>query len=240
MFCLAFLKKNKMLFPKDNFLEENQELAEYLYEFYSSKTEDVETLIKLKKNQVLFHQGVFPSCVFIVKKGILKVYTIDRNGKEYIFSLVKENNIIGYSTLMSNTSYLYSITAITNCEIVVINKDFFHSLFESDSLFLKRMNSNLIRSLIALTHNAHIIANYSVRERTALSLLNLQDFFTKLSCSNGYIELSRENHSNIVGTSVESLVRVLHDFKIENLIEVDKSKIKVLNKQGLIKASGFL
>lgn len=102
------------------------------------------------------------------------------------------------------------------------------------------MNANLIRSLIAFTHNAHIIANYSVRERTALSLINLDDFFTKLSYSDGFIDLSRMNHSNIIGTSVESLVRILHDFKVENLIEVDKSKIKVLNKQGLIKASGFI
>lgn len=229
-----------MLFPKGNFLEDNQDLAEYLYKHYSNETEDVEVLIKLKKNQVLFHQGVFPSSVFIVKKGILKVYTVDGNGKEYIFSLVKENNIIGYSTLLSNTPYLYSISAITNCEIVVINKDFFHSLFDSDSLFLKRMNANLIRSLIAFTHNAHIIANYSVRERTALSLINLDEFYTKLSYSDGFIDLSRMNHSNIIGTSVESLVRILHDFKVENLIEVDKSKIKVLNKQGLIKASCFM
>ena len=66
-----------MLFPKGNFLEDNQDLAEYLYEHYSNETEDVEVLIKLKKNQVLFHQGVFPSSVFIVKKGILKVYTVD-------------------------------------------------------------------------------------------------------------------------------------------------------------------
>lgn len=226
-----------MLFPKDNFLHENKKLTEYLYEKFYQKIFEEGVTIKLKKNQELFHQGVFPSGVYIVKTGILKVFTLDRNGKEYIFCLVKSKNIIGFSTLMSGNNYLYSVSTITDCEIIAINKDFFLSLFDLNPCVLKKMNSNLINGLNTFTHNAHIIANYSVRERTALSLVNLHSFFKDLT--EGVIDLSRKNHSNLVGTSVESLVRVLHDLKEEGLIEIEKSKIKILNYNQLLKVTNY-
>ncbi|MCZ2444113.1 MAG: helix-turn-helix domain-containing protein [Flavobacteriales bacterium] len=43
----------------------------------------------------------------------------------------------------------------------------------------------------------------------------------------------QEDLANIAGTATESLIRTLSDFKSENLIKVEGSKITLLNEQKL-------
>ncbi|MBG6130073.1 CRP-like cAMP-binding protein [Aquimarina sp. EL_43] len=51
---------------------------------------------------------------------------------------------------------------------------------------------------------------------------------------NDGIRLSRKDHSNIVGTSIESLVRVLHDFKEEEVIEIKENAMLIKDMEKLI------
>ncbi|WP_081802061.1 helix-turn-helix domain-containing protein [Aquimarina atlantica] len=48
------------------------------------------------------------------------------------------------------------------------------------------------------------------------------------------MKLSRKDHSNIVGTSIESLVRVLHDFKEEGVIEIKENAMIIKDMEKLI------
>jgi len=52
--------------------------------------------------------------------------------------------------------------------------------------------------------------------------------------------LSRKDHSNIVGTSVESLVRVLHDFKEEEIIKISKNSIYIIDIKKLVKICNLI
>ena len=48
------------------------------------------------------------------------------------------------------------------------------------------------------------------------------------------MSISREDLANIVGTSPESVIRTLSDFKDEGLIEIKASKIKLVEIDKLI------
>jgi CRP-like cAMP-binding protein len=47
------------------------------------------------------------------------------------------------------------------------------------------------------------------------------------------MQMSREDLANIAGTATESLIRTLSDFKSERLIEIQGSKITILNEKKL-------
>jgi CRP/FNR family transcriptional regulator len=53
------------------------------------------------------------------------------------------------------------------------------------------------------------------------------------------ITLSREDLANRVGTAVETLVRLLHEFKDENLVETKGRIIKVLDAKKLVEVANF-
>lgn len=83
------------------------------------------------------------------------------------------------------------------------------------------------------------MAQRSVRQRAALSLLMLKDTYGIEHEQEGEIEinLTREDLANIIGTATESLIRLLNEFKKENLIETKGRKIRILNSKGLLLAS---
>ena len=53
------------------------------------------------------------------------------------------------------------------------------------------------------------------------------------------INLTREDLANIVGTATETLIRLLHDFKEEKLIQTQGRKIRVLDSQKLMRVANL-
>ncbi len=79
------------------------------------------------------------------------------------------------------------------------------------------------------------IAQKTVRERLAEVLLLLMDTFDLDEEHTLQISLTREELANMVGTATESVIRLLSEFKADNLIELNGRKIKLLNIPKLIK-----
>ncbi|PKV52889.1 CRP-like cAMP-binding protein [Aquimarina sp. MAR_2010_214] len=198
--------------------------------------EETKIPITLKKRQVLFYEGTIPSGIYVLKKGKIKKYSTGLSNKEHIFSLVKENEIFGHHNLLCDEVYSYSVACLTDCLFYLIPKEVFLSIIETNHeiryLFLKDMS----REFGMFINNSMVMAQHSVRERTALSIIKLENFFDE----NGSFSLSRRDHSNIVGTSIESLARVLYDFKKEKIIEIKEKTIKVIDMKKLIAATNFV
>jgi CRP-like cAMP-binding protein len=107
-------------------------------------------------------------------------------------------------------------------------------------------NPHISKSLLkALSHELGVVeervqslAQKSVRERLAETLLFLQTTFsTEQNEDVISITLPREDIANIVGTATETVIRLLSDFKSDKLIELEGKKIRILNKKGLEKIS---
>ena len=78
--------------------------------------------IQLKKGEVIQSKGELNSKLYLVKKGLLRSYTIDNKGKEHIFMFALENGTIGDATLPNQPCELF-IDAIEASEVIVIEKN---------------------------------------------------------------------------------------------------------------------
>jgi CRP/FNR family transcriptional regulator len=100
------------------------------------------------------------------------------------------------------------------------------------------LRNGIIKELSTeLADRANFITNMaqkSVRERLAFSLLLLMDIYMGEA-----INLSREDMANFVGTATETLIRLLKDFKEESLIETQARKITVLDRNKLMLIAGI-
>ena len=89
--------------------------------FYTSK--------KVSKNEFLLREGEVCHQTFFVEKGLLRMYSIDKNGKEHIIQFAPENWLISdRSSLYFNEQSSYFIDAIEDSEIVLLKQDFFINL----------------------------------------------------------------------------------------------------------------
>ena len=81
----------------------------------------------------------------------------------------------------------------------------------------------------------------SIRERLAFTLLKLGDTYGVDGGEGEKIDivLTREEIAGLVGTATETVIRLLSEFKKDELIEFDGKKIIILNKKGLARLSDF-
>ncbi len=198
-------------------------------------------LKQFRKGQNIFTEGTYPAGIYFIKKGKVKKYKTLNGGKEQIIYICSEGELLGYAAFLGEERYPDSAAVLTDATIGFIPKEKLLILMDQYDEISKMLTKNLSHEFGVLVN---VIATYtrkSVRERVALTLLILHEKFRDNENETGdvLIELSREDFANIVGTAVETLVRLLHDFKEENLIETQGRKILIKNMQQLLKIANI-
>jgi CRP-like cAMP-binding protein/AmiR/NasT family two-component response regulator len=192
-------------------------------------TENREKRVYKKKTEI-FREGDFPLYLFYIQKGKIKTYKTNEDGKELIINLYGEGEFFGYVNLMQNQGYVESAASLEDTELILIPKsDFFKLLHQNrqvSQMFIKMLSENIKENedqLLKLAYN-------SVRKRVSECLLK---FFASDENPESALKVSREDLSNMAGTSIETAIRTLSDFKDEKLIEISSGKIKILDYKKL-------
>lgn len=206
-------------------------------EFLKSRMKDH----RYKKGHSLFIEGTRPSGIFFLKSGKVKKYKSNAEGKEQIIYICNTGELVGYHALLCEEPYPDSAATIEDSVIAFIAKEHFLEVLNRSPFLSNKLLKNLSHEYGVLVNGIATFAHRSVRERLALSLLILKEKFRITGQENKPVEiiLSREDLANMVGTAVETLVRLLHDFKDEKLIETEGRKIRVLDAKKLVKVANF-
>jgi CRP-like cAMP-binding protein len=186
-----------------------------------------------KRGSIIYREGNRMSGFYCVQHGIVKIYKTGFDGKEQIIRFAKSGDIIGYRSVIS------SEPACTTTE--VLEESRLCHIPAAMLMNLVKTNGNFAVALMKLTckelgeANSYItdIAQKTVRERLAEILIHLDEEFGVNDEGILNISLTREELSNIVGTATESIIRLLSDFKNDQLIALNGRKIKILDKPGL-------
>ncbi len=187
-----------------------------------------------KKNQTIFVDGSFPRGVYCINHGKVKVYALGDEGKEQIVHIAKEGEVVGFRAMLSGQAYRLSATTLEDAKICFIPKEFFLNILDKNvnlrNSLIQKLSEELGERAIFITN----LAQKTVRERLAYSLLVLMGIY-----GDDPINLSREDLANFVGTATETLIRLLRDFKEEGLIDTQARKIFIQNKEGLFALAGW-
>ncbi len=177
-----------------------------------------------RKKMEIFAEGDSPAYVFLVKSGNVKVYKSHPDGKELITNLYKANDYFGFESILENSLYKESASAMEDSELIVIPKHDFLTLLHNNSEVSNIFISLLCKKVKEKEHQLLNLAYNSVRQRTAEALLKI----FQLKDSDQKLSVSRDDLAKMVGTASESVIRVLSDFKDEGLIDIESGKIKIL------------
>jgi CRP/FNR family transcriptional regulator len=196
-----------------------------------------------KKGQRLIQEGTRPLGVYCIKSGKVKVFKLGQQGKEHITSILKEGDLVGYRAMLSDSLYHVSVEALEEVIACHIPREEFLKSFHSDKVLNNTLITELSTEVISLTNVITDIAQKPVRERTAATLVLLNSVY---SSSNGdsnddlsEINLTRESLANMVGTATETLIRIIHDFKEEELITTNGRKINIQDLKALQRIGGI-
>lgn len=196
--------------------------------------------LHFNKGEVIFEDGEFPKGVYLIIKGTAKLSKSGAYGKDQILRFIKEDDMIGYRSLLLGEEFQAKAEAMTDLDVLFIPSDVFMNLLENDSKVSYAMLQKFAYELGESSKTITNLAQKTVRERLAEVLLLLEQ---KLGTDpEGFIKISltREEIANLIGTATESAIRLISEFKSDQLIEVEGRNMKILNHEKLAKLAHVL
>lgn len=182
---------------------------------------------KYKKKQVIYAEGNHPVQLFYIKKGIVKTFKCNSEGKELITGIYGEGEYLGYVALLEETVYKDIAVAVEYAELAVIPKDEFEGMMETDWQIARKFINLLAKDITDKEQLLIGLAYNSLRKKVAEALILLSGKYKDA------IKISRDNLAAIAGTATESLIRTLGEFRHEKLIDISEGYITIINESKL-------
>lgn len=183
------------------------------------------------KKDIIYRQGDFASYAYFIKRGKVKTYRINPDGKEFVDNILSEGHYLGENALIQDTDRTEFAQALEETELSLIpRKDFQGLVFQNREVsghFIKMLS----RSLIEKENSLMEMAYDTVRKRTADALMKL--YQTYQQDKKAAFEVSRADLAGMVGTATESVIRILSEFKKDGLIKIDGSTVEILKPEKL-------
>jgi CRP-like cAMP-binding protein len=194
-----------------------------------------------KKGKVIFRAGTTSKGLYILKKGKVKIYQINKDGKEQIVHIYRKGEMMGYRPLLCNEPHPVHAMALEDVVITFIPASVLLESLNMAPTISRRLLVNLSHEFNVWVNKISFFSQQPIREKVALSLLILNETYksTTKPRLHTIIDLSREDLANYVGTTVETLVRMLRFFKDKKIIHAQGRKITVLKTKELENIASF-
>ena len=205
-----------------------------------SSLDNLKSCSQYKKGQYIFSENGHPLGLYCINYGKIKLTISGLNGKEQILRLVKDGDVVGYRSLLSNDRYNCSAVALEDSSVCFIPKDNFFELLKANQKVsfevLKLLSNNLKQAEEQLVS----MAQKNVRERMAEALLFFKASFGLNETDNSLnITFSREEIAGFVGTSTETVIRLLSEFNHDKIVTLAGKKIIITNLEKLVNTANL-
>lgn len=190
--------------------------------------------VQFKKGESIIKQNALSLNVAYLRKGMAKVH-MQGPTRDKILRVVKAPTFLGLPTSFGEKINQFSVTAINNTEVCFIDLGIFRNLIFSNGKFAYELIVELCRNELNDYHRYASLAQKQIPGLVAETLICFSD---KLYNSDEFnMPLTRGEMGDLIGTSRESVSRVLSEMSHDRIIAFDAGQISILNKDALSKIS---
>lgn len=185
---------------------------------------------RLKRGEVLFLEGEPVRSLFVVERGLIKVYKLDPEGrKQVVLHLEGPGRVLAEVALfLDRPTYPASAEALEDSQVLAIPKERFFQLVEARPPLARALIRYLARRQGQLLHLLDRLVFHEVRERLCEFLLE------KLSQEGqGFHLPTNPELAALLGTVPEAVSRNLGQLYRQGLIQLKGRRVEIPNPQAL-------
>lgn len=221
-----------MAFNIEKYYLKSSSFFEFLSEKDASYVKSKVSRIEFSKGEVLFNEKGFSKGVYIIRKGKVKIFQTNGDGKSSIVYIYKKGDYFGYRPLLADEPNPVSAVAMSPVVVSFIPKDVFLRVLSTSNELTRKLLEVLSKEFSVWINKLTVFSQYTVKDRVALSLLILKRVYqtSEVSDKKVVISIFRDDFASFVGTAKETLVRMLRIFKDQNIISSKGTKIIILRE----------
>ena len=168
------------------------------------------SISKYRMNQKVFSQGTPADAVFYIQKGKVKVTVVSEQGKEAVVAVLGPDEFCGEGCLTGQPVRLATATAMTECEIMRLEKATMIRVLHEEPAFSEMFVSHLLARTIRVEADLVDQLFNSSEKRLARALLLLANFGKDGRPEPIIAKVSQETLAEMIGTT-RSRVSCFHE-----------------------------
>lgn len=192
-------------------------------------------LTRFGKRQPVYLLGELARCVYIIRRGWVKVSRCTTDGRELTFALLGPGELLGEMEIFNGTRREDQAITLAACELHTIIGRQFTDLIKIHPILSSQLTHLMAARIRRFEQQLHSLASHSVPSRLASVILQLaedhenrQTAFVHLPCV-----VTHHDLATLVASTRETVSATLGAFRRKRLIDFDRRGLRILNRAGL-------
>jgi CRP-like cAMP-binding protein len=177
------------------------------------------TITAYKKDAHIFRQGTAADAVYYIQKGRVKVTVVSEQGKEAVVALLEADTFCGEGCLTGQTRRLSTAIALSECEVMRIEKATMFRVLRDEPLFSEFFIAHLLARTLRVEEDLVDQLFNSSEKRLARTLLLLANFGKDGRPEKVIAKVSQETLAEMVGTTRSRVSKFMNKFRKLGLID---------------------
>jgi len=189
---------------------------------------------QFKKHEKICKQGDNVSHALYLIEGTAKLYIEGITRHNIILYLMKPPAYIGLLSFFESIHYTYSVTAIEDSKVCMVDLDFLKELYLENHEVLLKLNKAFGKSVALIMNKIICLNQKNIRGRIAESLLYLARFY---GSERYMLPVTRKELGEMSAISEENTVRLLTELRQEGIINIEGRELSIIDSVLLKKIS---
>ncbi|MFC2113160.1 Crp/Fnr family transcriptional regulator [Bacteroidota bacterium] len=184
-------------------------------------------IVSYNKKDSVFRQGTRTSHIMLMASGLVKIFKEGRNERTVLLRMASPGEYIGMLSVMGDQIHQYSATAVGPSEICFIDINAFRNILMENGKFSLRLITLISQDGLFIFNRLINQTHKQLPGRIADVLLYFaEDIYGK---SQFDFPLTRRELAELAGTTKESFIRTLTEFKHDKIINLDGSRVQIIS-----------
>lgn len=157
---------------------------------------------RLKHRDILFHEGFEGDSFFMTVSGAIRIFKTAADGSETTIKIIHAGEFFAEVILLGTSAYPASAIALSDAEVLVIQKDAFFKMLDSGNA--RKFIAALFSKMRFLSEKIHYLNSYDVEERFFKFLI---DHYGKQY--HYEINIPKKDIASAIGTIPETFSRLI-------------------------------
>lgn len=177
------------------------------------------------RGEVIRQEGETIKSFLYLRKGLVKLFKTDKNGKDQILSINKPTDFINLLSIFSNSTYKYSISALEETYVCEVELPALMEVIKSNSAFALRILNRISNISDEIIENRFEISQKQVKGRVAHILLFLADNIYNNRTFR--MPVTRREVGELISMTTENTIRTFSEFKKDGIVSFDGKVITI-------------
>lgn len=188
---------------------------------HRTELEEISVLKSVAKRDYLFHEGELGCNMFLMLEGSMQLHKNTEEGREVVIRVVQAGDVFGEVVLFEKERYPVSARAVTQVQVLMFSKMGIYRLLNQES-FRNDFIAMLMMKQRYLATRIQELTTQDVEQRL-FAFLHTQYG----EGPNFQVPLSKKDVAAAIGTTPESLSRLLQRLQDEGVLEWKGGKVRM-------------